>query len=97
MFVVECMELPIVSQGSDRGYELASALLVDAATDLQATQTPQDSYFPGHDRSTSIFDQRHRFVFSGVYQTGKMGGDGFAGKLISNWTFAPLMVDGPLM
>ena len=26
---------------------------------------------PGLDRSTSLFDQRHRFVFSGVYQTGK--------------------------
>ena len=42
-------------------------------------------------RSTSLFDQRHRFVFSGVYQTGKLGGDGFGGKFLSNWTFAPLI------
>jgi hypothetical protein len=64
---------------------------IDDSTDLQSTLTPQDSYFPSADRSTSTFDQRHRFVFSGVYQTGHIGGDGFAGKLFSNWTFAPLI------
>ena len=31
------------------------------------------------DRSTSLFDQRHRFVFSGVYQTGKLAGMASAG------------------
>ena len=64
---------------------------IDDSVDLQSTTTPQDSFFPGHDRSTSLFDQRHRFVFSGVYQTGKLSGDGFASKLFSNWTFAPLI------
>jgi len=64
---------------------------VDDSVDLQATTTPQDSFFPHLDRSTSLFDQRHRFVFSGVYQTGKLSGDGFASKLFSNWTFAPLV------
>ena len=62
---------------------------IDDSTDLQSTLTPQDSYFPGLDRSNSTFDQRHRFVFSGVYQTGKLSGSGFASKLFSNWTFAP--------
>jgi hypothetical protein len=64
---------------------------IDDSTDLQATLTPQDSYFPDLDRSTSTFDQRHRFVFSGVYQSGKLGGSGFASKLFSNWTIAPLI------
>jgi len=64
---------------------------IDDSVDLQSTTTPQDSYFPSHDRSTSLFDQRHRFVFSGVYQTGKLSGSGFASKLFSNWTFAPLV------
>ncbi len=64
---------------------------IDDSTDLQSTLTPQDSYYPENDRSTSLFDQRHRFVFSGVYQTGKIGGHGFAGKLASDWTFAPLV------
>jgi len=64
---------------------------IDDSTDLQSTTTPQDSYFPGVDRSTSLFDQRHRFVFSGVYQTGKLSGGGFGSKLLSDWTFAPLI------
>jgi Carboxypeptidase regulatory-like domain/TonB dependent receptor len=67
---------------------------IDDSTDLQSTLTPQDSFFPGADRSTSLFDQRHRFVFSGVYQTGKLSGSGFASKLFSNWTFAPLVEFG---
>ena len=62
---------------------------IDDSTDLQSTLTPQDSFFPSLDRSSSLFDQRHRFVFSGVYQTGKLGGSGFAGKVFSNWTIAP--------
>jgi hypothetical protein len=64
---------------------------IDDSTDLQSTLTPQDSYYPGLDRSTSLFDQRHRFVFSGVYQTGKLSGDGFARKFFSDWTFAPII------
>lgn len=67
---------------------------IDDSTDLQATLTPQDSYFPSADRSTSLFDQRHRFVFSGVYQTGKIGGNGFGGKFFSYWTVAPLVEFG---
>jgi carboxypeptidase family protein len=63
---------------------------IDDSTDLQSTLTPQDSYFPAVDRATSLFDQRHRFVFSGVYQTGKLG-DRFASKVFSDWTFAPLV------
>jgi hypothetical protein len=64
---------------------------IDDSTDLQSTLTPQDSYFPGLDRANSTFDQRHRFVFSGVYQTGRLSGDGFGSKFLSNWTFAPLV------
>jgi hypothetical protein len=64
---------------------------IDDSTDLQSTLTPQDSYIPALERSNSTFDQRHRFVFSGVYQTGKVGGDGLASKFLSDWTFAPLI------
>ena len=63
---------------------------IDDSTDLQSTLTPQDSFYPGLDRSSSLFDQRHRFVFSAVYQTGHLGG-GFGRKLISDWTFAPIV------
>jgi carboxypeptidase family protein len=64
---------------------------IDDSTDLQSTLTPQDSYYPAIDRSNSLFDQRHRFVFSGLYQTGKVGGSGFSNKLLSDWTFAPII------
>jgi hypothetical protein len=64
---------------------------IDDSTDLQATVTPQDNYIANNERSNSLFDQRHRFVFSGVYQTGKLAGGGFASKFFSDWTFAPLV------
>ena len=64
---------------------------IDDSTDLESTLTPQDSYYPGLDRSTSLFDQRHRFVLSGVYQSGKISSHGFMGKVMSDWTWAPLL------
>jgi len=64
---------------------------IDDSTDLQSTLTPQDSYYPGLDRSNSLFDQRHRFVFSGVLQTGKLGGSGLGPRFFSNWIFAPII------
>lgn len=64
---------------------------IDDSTDLQSTLTPQDSYYPSVDRSNSLFDQRHRFVFSGVYQSGRVGGNGFTSRLLSNWTLAPII------
>src|SRR5262245_28487631 len=64
---------------------------IDDSTDLQSTLTPQDSYYPALDRSISLFDQRHRFVFSGIYQTGKLGGNGLVSKVFSYWIFAPLL------
>jgi hypothetical protein len=64
---------------------------IDDSTDLQSPLAPQDSYFPGHERSTSLFDQRHRLVFSAVYQTGQLSGSGFARRVFSNWTFAPIL------
>jgi hypothetical protein len=64
---------------------------IDDSTDLQSTLTPQDSYYPALERSNSLFDQRHRFVFSGVYQTGKLAASGFAGKFFSDWSFAPVV------
>jgi hypothetical protein len=67
---------------------------IDDSTDLQSTLTPQDSYFPSADRSTSTFDERHRFVFNGVYQSGKLGGGGFVSKFFSDWTLAPLIEFG---
>jgi hypothetical protein len=64
---------------------------IDDSTDLEAPLAPQDSFFPQDERSSSLFDQRHRFVFSGVYQSGHVAGEGFTSKLLSNWTVAPII------
>ena len=63
---------------------------IDDSTDLQSPLSPQDNYNPSAERSNSVFDQRHRFVFSAVYQSGHLG-DGFAKKLFSDWTVAPII------
>jgi hypothetical protein len=64
---------------------------IDDSTDLQSPLSPQDNYNPSAERSTSLFDQRHRFVFSAVYQSGKLGGSGFLSKVFSDWTVAPII------
>ena len=45
------------------------------------------------DKSLSTFDQRQRFVFSGVYQSpwSVSGSDGFVHNLFADWTFAPII------
>ena len=64
---------------------------IDDSTDLEAPLSPQDSYDLSAERSNSTFDQRHRLVLSGVYQSGKVSGSGFASKLSSDWTVAPII------
>lgn len=67
---------------------------IDDSTDLQSLLAPQDNYHPALERSESAFDQRHRFVFSGVYQVGKLRGTGFLSKFLSDWMFAPIIEVG---
>jgi len=64
---------------------------IDDSTDLESPLAPQDSFHPELERSNSLFDQRHRFVLSGVYQSGHSVGSGFAGKFFSDWTVAPII------
>jgi hypothetical protein len=64
---------------------------IDDSTDLQSLLAPQDSRLPSLERANSTFDQRHRFVFSGVYQTGKVGANGVTHWLLSDWTVAPII------
>src|SRR5258708_10190945 len=63
---------------------------IDDSTDLQSPLAPQDSYFPGDERSTSLFDQRHRLVFSGVYQSENLSGSGFARPVFTDRPPAPI-------
>jgi hypothetical protein len=63
---------------------------IDDSTDLQTLLSPQNDLRPDLERSNSTFDQRHRFVLSGVYQSGKVG-SGFWGKFFSDFTLAPII------
>ena len=65
---------------------------IDDSTDLQSLLEPADNFRPDLERASSAFDQRHRFVLSGVYQSGKVGnGEGLWNKVSSNWTVAPII------
>ena len=64
---------------------------IDDSTDLQSLLTPQDDYNPSAERANSTFDQRHRFVLSGIYQSGKVEGNAFWRAFASDWTFAPII------
>ena len=51
---------------------------IDDSTDVISTSdAPQSNFAPNAERGTSSFDQRHRLVLSGVYNTGHIGGSGF--------------------
>jgi hypothetical protein len=64
---------------------------IDDSTDLQSLLQPQDNRNPGLERSLSLFDQRHRFVLSGVIKSPfKQTDKGFA-KLLADTTFAPII------
>jgi hypothetical protein len=63
---------------------------IDDSTDLESPLSPQDNYHPSLERSNSLFDQRHRLVFSGVYQTGHRA-SGFSRYLVNDWTLAPII------
>src|SRR4051812_25389782 len=65
---------------------------IDDSTDLQSLLAPQDSRFTKEEVSNSIFDQRHRFILTGVYQSGEVGASGSAKHaLLSGWTVAPVL------
>ena len=68
---------------------------IDDVDDIVSTSdAPQTNFNPNGDRSTSIFDQRHRFVLSGVFNSGhlsgKMLGSGFLPGVFSGFTVAPI-------
>jgi len=64
---------------------------IDDSTDVVSTaDAPQNNFNPNGERSNSTFDQRHRLVISGVYNSGRLGGNGFVAKAFSGVTFAPI-------
>jgi hypothetical protein len=64
---------------------------IDDSSDLQTLLLPQDNRNFAQERADALFDQRHRFVFSGVLTTppGWRHGDGMH-KFLSDFTLAPI-------
>lgn len=65
---------------------------IDDSTDLVSnSDAPQSNFAPNAERSVSSFDQRHRFVLSGVYNSGQVSGSAFQRAFFSGVTVAPII------
>jgi hypothetical protein len=65
---------------------------IDDSSDLQTLLKPQDNNNFRAEKSDSLFDQRHRFVFSGVFTSPDGWEKGnFVHKFLANWTVAPIL------
>ena len=66
---------------------------IDDSSDLQTLLKPQDNTNFRAERSDSLFDQRHRFVFSGVFASpdGWRSGNGFFKRFLSDFVVAPIV------
>ena len=64
---------------------------IDDSSDLQTLLLPQDNRNFGAERADSLFDQRHRFVFSGVIASpSRWAQQGGFHRALSNFTIAPI-------
>jgi len=64
---------------------------IDDSSDLQTLLLPQDNRNFGAERADSLFDQRHRFVFSGVIASpSSWAAAGGFHRALSNFTVAPI-------
>jgi len=68
---------------------------IDDSSDLQTLLKPQDNTNFRAERSDSLFDQRHRFVFSGVFTSpdGWRSGDGWH-RFLADFTLSPIFEYG---
>jgi hypothetical protein len=65
---------------------------IDDSSDLQTLLLPQDNYNLRAERSNSLFDQRHRFVFSGMVTSpaGWRTAGGFS-RVLADFSVAPIV------
>jgi hypothetical protein len=66
---------------------------IDDSSDLQTLLKPQDNNNFRAERSDSLFDQRHRFVFSAVLASPSSwrNSESFAHRFLSDFTLAPIV------
>jgi hypothetical protein len=66
---------------------------IDEVTDFNSDFSAQNPLAIRLDRALSSFDQRHRFVFTGVFE-GPACGDSAVSKLFGNWSVSPIFIAG---
>jgi hypothetical protein len=66
---------------------------IDDSSDLQTLLKPQDNDNFRAERADSLFDQRHRFVFSGVLTSPESwrNSDSFMNRFFADFTLAPII------
>ena len=68
---------------------------IDDSSDLQTLLKPQDNTNFAAERADSLFDQRHRFVFSGVFTSPERWKNGdWWQKFMYGFTFSPIVEYG---
>lgn len=66
---------------------------IDEVTDFNSDWSAENPLNVRLDRAVSAFDQRHRAVFSGVFNS-PVEGDSFADKVFGDWVFSPIFIAG---
>lgn len=77
--------------GLTANYTFAKA--IDEVTDYNSDFSAQNPLDVRADRALSSFDQRHRVVIAGVFNS-PVGGDSVAHAIFGNWVFSPIFVGG---
>jgi len=65
---------------------------IDDSTDFNLA--PQNSLQPFGERANSLLDQRHLFIVSGIYRSGRVSRGRFWSAALSDWSIAPLISIG---
>lgn len=66
---------------------------IDEVTDFNSDWSAQDPLNLRLDRGLSAFDQRHRFVFAGVFNS-PVDSDSVIGRVFSDWVVSPIFIAG---
>ncbi|HSE35900.1 MAG TPA: carboxypeptidase regulatory-like domain-containing protein [Blastocatellia bacterium] len=66
---------------------------IDEVTDFNSDFSAQNMLDLRADRALSAFDQRHRFVFSGVFSS-PLKGDSAMDRIFGDWVLSPIFIAG---
>jgi hypothetical protein len=66
---------------------------IDEVTDFNSDFSAENPLDLRADRALSAFDQRHRFVFYGVFMS-PASGDSIANRILKDWVLSPIYIAG---